>query len=174
MEKQNNYALPCGELRSPPVLATLSRMLTISEVEPTHVSTLVTFCVRPTDLTLSCAARAACRSLSGAAVAANDVRRTGWRPATGVTPSAGDEVGSSAAGPKPGRISFTPKLGRGGPMVGVSRVCTLADHTVVVHGTAISSELGRQTAEVANARPRRLVAIAVGSRKVSAQGRRWE
>ena len=111
--RANNYALACGELRSPPVRATLSRMLTISEVEPTHVSTLVTFCVRPTDLTLSCAARAACRSLSGAAVAANDVRRTGWRPATGVTPSAGDEVGSSAAGPKPGRISFTPKLAGG-------------------------------------------------------------
>ena len=44
-------------------------------------------CVRPTDVTLSCAAGLACRSRSGAAVAANDVRRTESRSATGVTPS---------------------------------------------------------------------------------------
>ena len=40
-----------------------------------------------TDLTLSCAAGSACRSRSGAPVAANNVRRTEWRAATGVTPS---------------------------------------------------------------------------------------
>ena len=45
------------------------------------------FCVRPTDLTLSCAAKAACRSRSGAAVAANEVQRTVSRSATAVTPS---------------------------------------------------------------------------------------
>jgi len=39
-----------------------------------------------TDLTLSCAAGSACRSRSGAAVAAHDVRRTEWRFATAVTP----------------------------------------------------------------------------------------
>jgi hypothetical protein len=47
-----------------------------------------------TDLTLSCAAGPACRSRSGAAVAANDVRRTELRTATTVTPRAGDEAGS--------------------------------------------------------------------------------
>src|SRR4028118_1248155 len=40
-----------------------------------------------TDLTLSCAAGPACRSRSGAAVAANDVRRTESRSAAAVTPS---------------------------------------------------------------------------------------
>jgi hypothetical protein len=38
-------------------------------------------------LGVSCAAGPACRSRSGAAVAANDVRRTEWRTATAVTPS---------------------------------------------------------------------------------------
>ena len=42
--------------------------------------------VRLTDLTLSCAAGPASRSRSGTPVAANDVRRTEWRTATGVTP----------------------------------------------------------------------------------------
>ena len=42
--------------------------------------------VCPTDLTLSCAAGPACRSRSGAAVAAHDVRRTESRTATAVTP----------------------------------------------------------------------------------------
>jgi hypothetical protein len=42
---------------------------------------------RLTDLTLSCAAGSACRSRSGAPVAADDVRRAEWRTATGVTPS---------------------------------------------------------------------------------------
>jgi len=42
--------------------------------------------VGPTHLTLSCAAGPACRSRSGAAVAANDVRRTEARTATAVTP----------------------------------------------------------------------------------------
>jgi hypothetical protein len=56
-----------------------------------------------TDLTLSCAAGPACRSRSGAPVAANDVRRTEWRTATGVTPSRfgeGRQLGCRAeAGP---------------------------------------------------------------------------
>src|SRR5687767_6815599 len=38
-------------------------------------------------LGVSCTAGRACRSRSGAAVAANDVRRTEWRTATAVTPS---------------------------------------------------------------------------------------
>ena len=38
-------------------------------------------------LGVSCAAGPACRSQSGTAVAANDVRRTEWRTATAVTPS---------------------------------------------------------------------------------------
>jgi hypothetical protein len=42
---------------------------------------------RPNVLGVSCAAGPACRSRSGAAVAANDVRRTEWRAATAVTPS---------------------------------------------------------------------------------------
>jgi hypothetical protein len=55
--------------------------------------------------------RPTCGRQSGAAVAANDVRRTESRSATGVTPSRRGEVGSSAAGPKPGRTSFSVKLG---------------------------------------------------------------
>jgi hypothetical protein len=71
------------------------------------------FRARLTDLTLSCAAGPACRSRSGASVAAHDGRRTESRPATGVTPPRCDELGSSAAGPKPGRTSFSVKLGGG-------------------------------------------------------------
>jgi hypothetical protein len=40
----------------------------------------------PNVLGVSCAAGPACRSRSGAAVAANDARRTEWRTATAVTP----------------------------------------------------------------------------------------
>ena len=66
----------------------------------------------PNVLGVSCTAGPACRSRSGGAVAADEVRSTEWRIATAVTPShAGENVGSSAAGPKPGRDSFTPKLG---------------------------------------------------------------
>ena len=42
---------------------------------------------QPNVLGVSCAAGPACRSRSGAVVAANDVRRTEWRTATAVTPS---------------------------------------------------------------------------------------
>jgi hypothetical protein len=59
--------------------------------------------VRLTYLTLSCAARPACRSRSGAAVAAHDVRRTESRTATAVTPPrwrGGRQLGCRAeAGP---------------------------------------------------------------------------
>jgi len=41
----------------------------------------------PNVLGVSCTAGPACRSRSGAAVAANDVQRTEWRTATAVTPS---------------------------------------------------------------------------------------
>jgi hypothetical protein len=41
----------------------------------------------PNVLGVSCTAGSACRSRSGAAVAANDVRSTEWRTATAVTPS---------------------------------------------------------------------------------------
>ena len=54
-------------------------------------------------LGVSCAAGPACRSRSGTAVAANDVRRTEWRTATVVTPSRwrhGRQLGCRAeAGP---------------------------------------------------------------------------
>src|SRR4028119_1890025 len=96
-------ALACGEPRSPPRVATLSHYYALSEVGPTHHSTHVAFGVRLTDLTLSCAAGPACRSRSGAAVAANDARRTESRSANGVTPRCwrrGRQLGCRAeAGP---------------------------------------------------------------------------
>ena len=50
-----------------------------------HASRACTF-GQPNGLGVSCAAGPACRSRSGAAVAADDVRRTEWRTATAVTP----------------------------------------------------------------------------------------
>ena len=77
-----------------------------------NVRTTKTVIRPPNVLGVSCTAGPARRSRSGTAVAANDVReeqsgdlQPSWRR------HAGDEVGSSAAGPKPGRASFTPKLG---------------------------------------------------------------
>ena len=64
--------------QAPNVQSTWSFMETRRRREPRFV--------RLTDLTLSCAAGPACRSRSGAAVAAN-VRRTESRSATAVTPS---------------------------------------------------------------------------------------
>src|SRR4028119_420456 len=127
-------ALACGEPRSPPRVATLSHYYALSEVGPTPHSTHVAFGVRPTDLTLSCAAGPVCRNRSGAAAAANDVRRTESRPHAprrrrgggggagvgaggpgrgrrrGGRRGAGDERGGAAAGPKRGRTSFSVKL----------------------------------------------------------------
>jgi hypothetical protein len=68
------------------ILARPSRLCNIADVCRYPPSTRAPMFVRPTDLTISCAAGLACRSLSGAAIAANDVRRTEWRTATGVTP----------------------------------------------------------------------------------------
>jgi hypothetical protein len=66
--------------------------------------------VRLTDLTLSCAAGLACRSRSGAPVAAIKLKQ---RDATcnRCDATALAAAGSSAAGPKPGRTSFSVKLG---------------------------------------------------------------
>ena len=66
--------------------------------------------IRLTDLTLSCAAGSACRSRSGAAVAANDVHRTESRIATAVTPSRWRKSGAvrrSSCGEGPCRHSGT-------------------------------------------------------------------
>ena len=68
-----------------------------------YVRTRVTGSRAPNVLGVSCEAGPACRSLSGAAVAATDVRRTEWRAATAVTPSRwrrGRQLGCRAeAGP---------------------------------------------------------------------------
>jgi hypothetical protein len=73
--------------------------------------------VRLTDLTLSCAAGPACRSRSGAPVAANDVRRIEWRTATGVTPSRlgqGRQLGCRAeAGPHQLQREVSQRFSRG-------------------------------------------------------------
>ena len=67
----------------------------------------------PNVLGVSCAAGFACRSRSGAAVAAEELRATTGELQRPGRRHAGDDVGSSAAGPEPGRDSFTPKLGGG-------------------------------------------------------------
>jgi hypothetical protein len=68
----------------------------------------------PNVLGVSCAAGPACRSRSGAAVAANDVRRTEWRTATAVTPSrwrCGRQLGCRAeAGPHQLHTKVRPSL----------------------------------------------------------------
>ena len=77
-----NLAFACGGL-APSLRGGVSRARTPS----LNALALAKLPVRPTDLTLSCAAGAACRSRSGAAVAENDVWRTESRTATAVTPS---------------------------------------------------------------------------------------
>ena len=67
---------------------------------------------RPNVLGVSCAAGSACRSPSGALLAAEKLATTTGEVQAALRSDAGDEVGSSAAGPVPGRDSFTPKLGR--------------------------------------------------------------
>jgi hypothetical protein len=66
----------------------------------------------PNVLGVSCTAGRACRSRSGAAVAAEELRSHDGELQPPRRRHARKEVGSLAAVPKPGRASFTPKLGR--------------------------------------------------------------
>src|ERR1051325_8340323 len=78
-------------------------------LSPTSISVLA--CWRPNVLGVSCTAGPARESQSGAPLAANELRAASGDLQAAGRRLAGDEVGSSAAGPKPGRASFTPKLG---------------------------------------------------------------
>ena len=82
----NKNALASGELRSPPIVATLSRHS--RKAEFTLRGSPLSGCIGrpPNVLGVSRTAGPACRSRSGTAVAADDVRRTEWRIANAVTP----------------------------------------------------------------------------------------
>src|SRR4028118_2014051 len=102
-------ALACGEPRSPPRVATLSRYYALSEVGPTHHSTHIAFGVRPTPWSLSCGAKAHVPKPRGARPATFAPRQRRERMAGGGPPA---EVGCKRG------LSPGPEAGAGGAVGG--------------------------------------------------------